>query len=65
MAEPVRGRRRIGSGPHQVLTAHELRAAGPPLAGPIAGAILYPDEAYCDPKRFVSAVAAQATSSAS
>jgi D-amino-acid dehydrogenase len=45
---------------HQVLTAEELRAAGPPLAGPVAGAILYPDEAYCDPKRFVSAVASQA-----
>jgi D-amino-acid dehydrogenase len=45
---------------HRVLTAGELRAAGPPLAGPVAGAIFYPDEAFCDPKRFVSAVAAEA-----
>jgi D-amino-acid dehydrogenase len=32
------------------------RALEPALVGPLAGAVLYPDEAHCDPERFVSAV---------
>ena len=32
------------------------RALEPALVGSLAGAVLYPDEAHCDPERFVSAV---------
>jgi D-amino-acid dehydrogenase len=46
----------------QVLSASDARAAEPLLGGQLAGAILNPDEAQCDPGRFVPAVggAAQA-----
>ena len=35
---------------------HRARALEPALVGSFAGAVLYPDEAHCDPERFVSAV---------
>jgi D-amino-acid dehydrogenase len=34
----------------------EARAAEPLLEGPVAGAVLHPDDAHCDPVRFVQAV---------
>jgi D-amino-acid dehydrogenase len=34
----------------------EARAAEPLLEGPLAGAVLHPDDAHCDPVRFVRAV---------
>lgn len=40
----------------QVLGPEEARAHEPALAGPFAGAILYRDDAHCDPERFVLAV---------
>ena len=45
---------------HEVLTETELHAVGPSFAQPVAGAILQPNEAYCDPRRFVAAVGAEA-----
>jgi D-amino-acid dehydrogenase len=50
----------------ETLDPAAARAREPALMGRIAGAILYPDEAHCDPKRFVLAVgkaAAQAGAS--
>ena len=44
----------------RILTAKELDAAEPSLASPAAGAIAYPDEAHCDPERFVTSVGALA-----
>jgi D-amino-acid dehydrogenase len=44
----------------EVLTPAEASAAGATLAGPAAGVIRYPDEAHCDPFRFVKAVGARA-----
>jgi D-amino-acid dehydrogenase len=45
---------------HQVLTDDDLRGVGVPFAEGVAGTILQPDEAYCDPGRYVSAIGAQA-----
>ena len=39
-----------------VLSADETRATEPLLQGRIEGAVLHPDEAYCEPARFVRAV---------
>jgi D-amino-acid dehydrogenase len=39
-----------------VLEADATRALEPSLAGPVAGAVRYPDEGRVDPKRFVEAV---------
>ncbi len=44
----------------EVLGAAEAAAREPALRGPVAGAILYPDEASCDPAAFTAAVAAAA-----
>ena len=44
----------------RILTAKQLDAEEPSLASPATGAILYPDEAHCDPERFVSSVGALA-----
>jgi D-amino-acid dehydrogenase len=44
----------------RILTAKQLDAEEPSLASPAAGAILYPDEAHCDPERFVTSVGALA-----
>ena len=44
----------------EILSAAELSRVGPPLAAPVAGAILYPDESHCDPQAFVSAMGARA-----
>jgi D-amino-acid dehydrogenase len=41
----------------QVLTAKEARELEPALADAIVGAVFYPDEAQCDPERFIGAVA--------
>jgi D-amino-acid dehydrogenase len=40
----------------EVLDAEGARAAEPALAGPVAGAVRYPDEGRVDPKRFVEAI---------
>lgn len=40
----------------EVLSAAQARAVEPLLDGPLAGAILNPDEAQCDPGRFAPAV---------
>lgn len=40
----------------RVLTADEARALEPALSEAIVGAVLYPEEAHCDPLRFVEAV---------
>lgn len=45
---------------HEVLTETRLHDVGPSFAQPVAGAILQPNEAYCDPRRFVTAVGAEA-----
>jgi D-amino-acid dehydrogenase len=37
------------------------RAVEPALVGPFAGAVMYPDEAHCDPERFVGAIGDAAT----
>ncbi|MGH7540270.1 MAG: NAD(P)/FAD-dependent oxidoreductase [Gemmatimonadota bacterium] len=37
------------------------RAVEPALVGSLAGAVFYPNEAHCDPERFVNAVGAAAT----
>jgi D-amino-acid dehydrogenase len=42
--------------PTRVLTADEARELEPALSGSIVGAVLYPEEAHCDPLRFVEAV---------
>jgi D-amino-acid dehydrogenase len=42
----------------EVLTPDDVSAAGAALASPAAGVIRYPDEAHCDPFRFVKAVGA-------
>src|SRR5699024_7484733 len=44
----------------RILTAKELEAEEPALAIPAAGGIFYPDEAHCDPDRFVKSVGALA-----
>ena len=44
----------------EVLSPDDLSAAGAILASPAAGVIRYPDEAHCDPFRFVKAVGARA-----
>jgi D-amino-acid dehydrogenase len=44
----------------EVLDAAAVRAALPGLAGPVAGGVLEPEEAHCDPERFVAALAAEA-----
>jgi D-amino-acid dehydrogenase len=41
---------------HDVLDADETRALEPSLAGPVVGAVRYPDEGRVDPRRFVEAV---------
>jgi D-amino-acid dehydrogenase len=45
---------------HEVLTAEGLRGVAASFAADVAGAILYPGEAHCDPHRFVTAVGEQA-----
>jgi D-amino-acid dehydrogenase len=45
---------------HEVLMPEDLRVAAPTFAGDVAGAIFYPDEAHCDPHRFVRAVGDEA-----
>jgi D-amino-acid dehydrogenase len=40
----------------RVLSPAEARTVEPALAGEIAGAVLYPDEAHVDPRRYVEAV---------
>jgi D-amino-acid dehydrogenase len=47
-------------GAAEVLDAAAVRAALPGFAGPIAGGVLEPEEAHCDPERFVAALAAEA-----
>jgi len=42
--------------PARVLSPAEARTVEPALAGEIAGAVLYPDEAHVDPHRYVEAV---------
>jgi len=41
----------------KVLTAKEARALEPALADRIVGGVFYPDEAQCEPERFLGAVA--------
>jgi D-amino-acid dehydrogenase len=53
---------RRSSAGSQVLDAHALRSAYPQLAEPLAGGVLDPDEAHCDPQGFVSALAGEAAS---
>ena len=43
-----------------VLSAEEVRALEPAVAGPIIGGVLYPDEAHCDPRVMVRALCAAA-----
>lgn len=43
------------------MAADRARAIEPALVGPLAGAVLYPDEAHCDPEQFVNAVGEAAT----
>jgi D-amino-acid dehydrogenase len=40
----------------ETLEASAARGLEPALAGSLAGAVLYPDDAHCDPLRFVQAV---------
>jgi D-amino-acid dehydrogenase len=40
----------------QVMSAEEARTIEPLLGGPLAGAVLNPNEARCDPGRFVAAI---------
>ena len=44
----------------QVLDAPGVRAILPGIADPVAGGVLEPREAHCDPERFVAALAAEA-----
>jgi D-amino-acid dehydrogenase len=44
----------------QVMTADEARTFEPALSERIVGAVFYPEEAQCDPERFMLAVAAAA-----
>ena len=44
----------------EILSPEDLSGAGAELAGHTAGAIFNPDEAHCDPFRFVQAVGARA-----
>ena len=44
----------------ELLSPDDMSAAGAALASPGAGVIRYPDEAHCDPFRFVKAVGARA-----
>jgi len=41
----------------EVMTAEQARELEPALSDRIVGGVLYPDEAQCDPERFLSAVA--------
>jgi D-amino-acid dehydrogenase len=41
----------------RVLTADEARRLEPALSDRVVGGVLYPDEAQCDPERFLSAIA--------
>lgn len=45
-----------------VLDPAEARSLEPTLVAPIAGAVYYPDEAHCDPWRFVQALGGAAAS---
>lgn len=40
----------------RILSAKDLEAEQPSLTRPVAGALFYPDEAHCDPDRFVKSV---------
>jgi len=44
----------------RVLTAEEVRAREPAVTGPIAGGVLFPDEAHVEPLATVAALAAEA-----
>ena len=48
--------------PSQILDGAAARSAHPGLRDGIAGTVLYPDEAHCDPARFVRAVGDRARS---
>lgn len=41
----------------EVLSAAQARQREPAIAGPIAGAVFFPESGYCDPRRFVTALA--------
>ena len=46
--------------PHEVLSAEDVPGRAPTFAADLAGAILSPGEAHCDPHRFVTAVGDEA-----
>lgn len=60
---------RLAAGKHEaercglvarVLSTAEARVVEPSLVGEMAGAVLYPDEAHVDPRRYVAAIGAAA-----
>jgi D-amino-acid dehydrogenase len=63
MAAQEAGRRRAGpirTQPDEVIDAAAVRRRWPQVTGPLAGALLSPDDAHCDPARVVAALASEA-----